>query len=683
MESKFFATKRIVFLKIVVAVVTLFFALLCLSACSETETESIRIYVQDDFKTKYFVGEELDASGSLKVYFDVDYYVVVPIDASMVAGFDSSRKGDCVVTVTFQGVTTSVLMRIVGKAAASIELDEVPTVLYRGYPFPSGHTFTAHMEDGTTSADIPLDVSLLSGFNPMEVGDQTITVSYMGATTSFDVTVKEDEIVSVGIENATEKNTEYFVGAGAPCLDGLKLRLTYDSGKTIAVDVTLKMVSGFDATKSRQGEMTVSYESFSCELPYRVTKEPISFLLDEDLPTVVEKGTAISGFGTIYYDDDTYKRIELSLEIAPDYSSDKAGNYEIVVTAENVSDVYRYTVLPDIVRHEISYTEVIKIDSSLNTKDNLHVFYETGEDEVIYFDDERLKIEIKDFNTAGTVEQKISFRTLEVTVPVLVCTDEEWNAVDHIEVSGQIGRELTEGDRLVDDDFASIEVSVVYKYLETKKVVLDPSWVEVQYPTKPLTENYVVLPVKVSCYGQEDTSLAVRMMSLAYISRVTGLRVNGLHDVYAVGDTLSFDELSFVAEYGGGYSYGDETPLEQAEVTGFSTSEPAEECVLSVTYGGFTREYSYCVISREEAEAITMVEIFGLEPILFVGDTIDAVSLDGVTMDVTYGNGYRTEQLVPTDVEGGPFTEAGQAALVVISGTCRAYYIVTIYPKEN
>ncbi|MBQ9370234.1 MAG: bacterial Ig-like domain-containing protein [Clostridia bacterium] len=582
-------------------------------------------------------------------------------------------------------MTATVLLRIVEKKAVSLvpEEEKLPTVLFEGKPFPSGITFTAEMEDGTFIENIPLDVSYLDGFDPMQLGEQEITISYAGAKKTFRVTVKQEEITDVVLENVTSINTEYPYGAEAPCLDGMRLRLEYDSGRSAYMNVMLSMVSGFDASKSGERSMTVRFGEFDRTFSYRVSRAPCAFVLDEDLVTVMEKGTPLSGYGTLYYDDESSERIPLSSENAPDYSSATAGYHVVAVTVEGFSDDYCYTVLPSIERYEVSYTEVVKVGSSLNVEDALHVFYETGEDEALRFDSDRLTVELHRFDTAGDVAQKVSFRTLELVLPVHVCTEEEWNAVDHIEVSGQVLRELTEGENLEDEDFEGVEVIVVYSHLDPVKVALDPAWVTVTYPTEPLEED-VDLTITVSCYGKTNADLTVRMKSTANARRVTGLYLFGLHSIYAVGDTLPLDEAYFVAEYGDGYAYGDETPLSQAdEVFGFSTAETAESATLSVTYQGYVATHTYSVISREEAEKVTMTEVFGMDQIIYVGDTIDDVSLDDIRIAVTYGDGYRTEQLVPTEAEGGPFTSEGNATVVFVSGSYRANYIITVYPREG
>jgi len=685
-------TKNKYIARILAVALLLLMLLPLLFACLETGGGDAAFFiVQNDFKRQYFVGEAFDPTGTLMVYYDIDYYKFIPIADATVTGFDSSKKGDCDVIVTYKNLSQSVMLRIVEKSALSIELNEetLPTVLFKDHPFPTGATFTARLDDGSVLTDLPIDVSYLNGFDPASVGVQNVTVTYLGATAKFVLTVKEDGIESLSLEGLTSQNTIYEVGAKALCTDGVKLRVEYESGKYYLLDILPTMISGFDATYGDAPDenhvATITYEGHICDFSYRVIRRAERLVLDEDMPVELEKGDPFRGGGTVYYNDGTSAHIELTSEHAQAFSSEEAKTYSIEVSiGEGESAVYNYTVLPSIVSHDVTYTEVVKVGTDFNYTGGLYVVYETGESETIGFDDERITVALKRFDNAGTVEQKVSFRTIEVSMPTLVCTEDEWVAVDRIDVAGVISRVLTEGETLTDEDLSAVEVSIVYAHLDYVNVKLDPRWVTVAYPTEPLTEDYVDLAITIACYGQENTSLSVRMLSDSYVHRVTGLDVRGLKDVYAVGDVLTPAEATFVAQYGGGYSYGETTPLAEAELAGFSSAEVTENGTLTVTYKGYSKTFGYRVISRESAETVTSVEVYGFSPRLFVGDTTDDISLDGVTLTAVYGGGYdKAEGLAAERVEGGPFTQEGEAIVTVISGTCRADVAVIVYPAED
>jgi len=687
MSGIFARNKRFIRSIVILSVLAALF--LCLFACGVTGGETtMSISVQEDFRTKYFIGQSFSPTGSLKVFHDIDYYSIVPIDASMVdySAFDSSEKGDCVVVVSYQGLSVKVPIRIVEVKALSIKFDEdtLPSVLYKDEPFPSGITFTAEMEDGTTRRQLPLLASYLDRFDASKEGDQTIAVTYAGKVAELTVTVKENEVESLTLYNVTSKNTEYTVDTAKPCVDDVKCCITYENGKYFLVALTHDMVVGFDATSPGDHEATVTFDDLTCPFPYHVSKAPV-LVLDENMLSVMEKGAAFSGSGTVIYGDDTRKTFSLSAENAPQYDSMTVGEHEVTVTVDGVSAKYRYTVLPDIVTHAVTYTKTVKVGTAFDYNGELYIEYETGDSETLSLRSDRLAFTLERFDTTGNVEQtlRLQGRTFEASMPVYVCSEEEWNSsLLRIDVEGEIKRELAEGDTLTEDDFVGIKVILVYLYLDRSDTLpLDPSWVTVAYPAETMTEDHRDLTVTISYGGKENTDLSVKMLSKAFLTRVTGLTLLNYRGVYAVGDALPLDEMALLVEYGDGYDYIEE-PANSAAYEGYASAEPTEDGSFSVTYKGYSAEYRYRIISREDAERADQVEVFGFEPDLHVGDTIEDLSVEGVRLVVTYGGGYRTDTLAATALEGGPFTEEGPVTVVVISGDIRANCIVNVSPAR-
>ena len=110
--------------------------------------------------------------------------------------------------------------------------------------------------DGTSEI-IPLSSCTLTGYNSSRTGIQTVTVSYQGKITSFNVDVKEINLNSISIKSRPNK-TSYFVG---DTLDttGLALTGVNNNGSTFTI------TSGFTCSKSLLDKpgtqaITVSYQ---------------------------------------------------------------------------------------------------------------------------------------------------------------------------------------------------------------------------------------------------------------------------------------------------------------------------------------------------------------------------------------------------------------------------------------
>ena len=80
------------------------------------------------YKTEYNVGEELDVNG-LTVNYSNEYGEVtqVAVTADMVSGFDTSKEGECTVTVTYEGISCTFTVTVVkGEETSSTESENQP-----------------------------------------------------------------------------------------------------------------------------------------------------------------------------------------------------------------------------------------------------------------------------------------------------------------------------------------------------------------------------------------------------------------------------------------------------------------------------------------------------------------------------------------------------------------------------
>jgi uncharacterized repeat protein (TIGR02543 family) len=151
--------------------------------------DSIRV---TPIKTDYFIDEPLDLDGIevTAIYSDNSEEKVV-IDESNVIGFDSSEPKTLTLTVTYNDKIATFEVTIDNVTLRSIEITAEPAkteyLLYEELDL-DGIKVTAVLSDGTREI---LDTSELEteGFDPEQLGEQTITVSIAGKTAVFTVTV--------------------------------------------------------------------------------------------------------------------------------------------------------------------------------------------------------------------------------------------------------------------------------------------------------------------------------------------------------------------------------------------------------------------------------------------------------------------------------------------------------------
>ena len=154
-------------------------------------------------KIRYIKGEPLDVSGGeVTLHYDNGSDKTVALTADMVTGFDGSTVGVYTLTVTYCGKMTTFNVTVVeDETVLRIAVTNLPKTAYKvGEELDvSGGAITV-IYNGW-SEWIPMTVDMVSGFDNSIVGTQVLTVSYGGATTTYNVTVKDPAAkVTVSVE---------------------------------------------------------------------------------------------------------------------------------------------------------------------------------------------------------------------------------------------------------------------------------------------------------------------------------------------------------------------------------------------------------------------------------------------------------------------------------------------------
>ena len=120
----------------------------------------------------------------------------------------------------------------------------------------TGGKITATYQDGTTK-EITITNDMVSGYNSATLGQQTITVTYEGKTTTFTVKVNAKSLSSISVATLPTK-TEYIQNYEELNLAGGKIKLTYNDESTEVKDMTASGVSTSGFSNSTVGEQTIT-----------------------------------------------------------------------------------------------------------------------------------------------------------------------------------------------------------------------------------------------------------------------------------------------------------------------------------------------------------------------------------------------------------------------------------------
>ncbi len=257
------------------------------NACTGATSYSI-MYSYNGSNNQYY--KTGITSTSYKMTFSKPGTYVVYVDSVNAAGANPSNK----VTVT------------VGKSLKSIAVHSLPDKTE--YTLNENFDSTGLVLKLTFSDD---SVSYLvsgysvSGFDSSSGGAKTVTVSYEGKTTTFDVKVIEDlgTLVSVSIGNLPKKTT-VIVGEKLNT-SGLEIHARYSKGYTRTLTSGFT-VSGFDSSKAGKTMVTVNYngKTASFEMTVIAQEDWSAWALVEDIPA----GIKDSGLYKFEYADGYRKR---------------------------------------------------------------------------------------------------------------------------------------------------------------------------------------------------------------------------------------------------------------------------------------------------------------------------------------------------------------------------------------
>lgn len=121
-----------------------------------------------------------------------------------------------------------------------------------------------------------------SGFDSSTPGSKTVTVTYQGKTTTFDVTVKRKEPTKLSVIKAPNK-TEYFVDQPLDT-SGLELKLDYDDGSSEII-TSGYTTSDFSSTTAGSKTVTVSYGGKTTMFKVTVKEKSLTKIYVSKQPT--------------------------------------------------------------------------------------------------------------------------------------------------------------------------------------------------------------------------------------------------------------------------------------------------------------------------------------------------------------------------------------------------------------
>jgi hypothetical protein len=201
------------------------------------------------------------------------------VTADMVSGYDPDQVGTQTITVTHKSQTTTFQVEVIDNDLKSIAMKQLPTKLQyllgmEELDLTGAQLSAVYGWDGEKI--IPVTEDMVSGFDKNVAGTQTVTVTFDGLTTTFQVEVLDDRIEGISIQQLPGK-LQYLQGMETLDLTGVTIAVQHSHSGVSTVAVTPDMVTGFDNLTGGTKTVTVTYQGFTATFEVEVILHTVMF----------------------------------------------------------------------------------------------------------------------------------------------------------------------------------------------------------------------------------------------------------------------------------------------------------------------------------------------------------------------------------------------------------------------
>ena len=611
---------------------------------------------------EYWVGEELDTTGLALNVFYSDGTVREITEGFSIHGFEAHSPGERLVTVCYEGRDAHFSITVKDSAVSNVEMVSSPrkTEYWVGEALDTnGLVLVVFYNDG--SVEEITDGYEISGYDPFFVGQQTITVSYQGISTFFDIYVNYADVVGIEIATMPHK-TEYWVGEELDTT-GLTLLATYSNGNTAIISDGFT-VEEFSSAMAGRKTLVVLYGEASVEFTVTVQEPYLNALFVNTPPNKYEywAGEPLDTTGltlTATYADGSIKIIESGFEISG-FDSSIGGYQTITVTYQGYCTTFSVNVnIPYLMHLQIeTYPEKMEywVGEELDTTGlTLRADYSDGK---TLFITDGFMLHGFESSYAGdkwiNVEFDGGYQSFMVTVREPYATEIRINSLPY-------KTQYFVGDML---DFYGLTLWVSYSD-GTEAIITDSfeiSGFDCWTPGEQI--------ITVCCEGLTET-----FKVYVYEPEIVGVELYSAPNKteYWVGESLDTEGLILKVVYESGY---EELITEGFTVSGFN-SAAAGPRTITVTYQGFAAAFTVTI------SKVTMTGIaIGTMPEktqYWVGEALDTT---GLSLLAVYSDGHTETISSGFRASGFSSTTPGEKTVSVMYGGKTATFTVMVKVVE-
>ena len=461
----------------------------------------------------------------------------------MCSGFDSSSLGQKTVTITYENKTVSFTVNVLERILTLITTDgAINTEYIEGQPLDISNSKVIALYNDGTSEVIDASMDMISGYDANVIGKQTITVTYKGKTTTFEINVKAKSVTKIEVTSPNE--LEYIEGQGLD-LSGGKVKVFYDNGTSEEISLTDDMISGYDASIVGKQTIIVTYQGKTATFDVNVIEKVITKIEMNSLPNkvnyLVDQKFEINGATIkVYYNDGSEEIVNVDSNMFNVPNMSKIGNQTIIVNYGGLTTSFEILINDKtLVNISVSTlpdkTEYIEGQGLDVTGGKLLLTYDNGSSEII---DITLAMCSVDMSKPGQVNVSVTYNGFTVTYPILI---KEKTPVSLIWVEKPEIRQIKEGMEFI----YSGEVKIVYDNgsEEIKKVTA------LDFEVRGFDKYHIGKQNVIIVY--KGTELSVDDTIEVIAKKLSGLKIQSLplKLTYKQGEVFNLDGLKVLANY--------------------------------------------------------------------------------------------------------------------------------------
>ena len=540
-------------------------------------------------KVNYAVGTTLDTNGGvLEVIYANGRKADVNLTVAMCDVVNvGNTLGSKTVTVIYGGKTTSFDITVVDKTIVSIEILTTPDqVIYKeglGINVVGGKIKVNY--DNGTSEEKDMTSAMVSGYNAYLLGKQTLTVTYEGKTTSFEVSVIEKSIDRIEITNAPT-TTQYIEGQSFD-KTGMVVTAYYDNGANEVIEdysvPSAQLVLG-------QNSVTIIYLDKSTTTPVSVVAKQITGISIATQPAK-----------TAYIEGNTFDKAGMVVVVNYDNGlNEEITTYEVettplIVGQSQVTVAYQgYTANATITVREkavesiaiktvptkLTYLEGSNLDVSGG---RITLLYDNGTEDTINISSDMISGYDPDISGVQIVAVTHAGKTtmFEVTVIAKKAT------------SISIIQEPRKTEYIEGQDFDTTDgiIHVVYDNGTEEDLEMTTEMIS-NYNKDKIGDQIIT----VTYQDQTDTfKVNIREKVLVSIS----IRTSSAKTVYLEGQSLDLTDVVIVALYDNGLTT--DIPVTDKMLSDYNMHEVGKQ-TLTVTFGNYEVDFVVEILSREAVD---------------------------------------------------------------------------------